>query len=106
MNFHAHLFFAPSDQQTASWIREQMISQLPESVRVGPLLLRAAGPLPLPMFQLEYGEEFSQEVRQVMENCRRGRSVLIHPLLADEVAAHTVHAVWLGEPLPLRLDHL
>ena len=106
MRLHAHLFFDASEHEAASRIRERIMSRLPPMVFTGPLLLRAAGPLPLPMFQLEYGEAVAREVRDVMEACREGRSVLIHPLLEDELAAHTTHAVWLGQPLALRLDKL
>ena len=37
---------------------------------------------------------------------REGLNVLVHPLTDDSVADHTRFAVWLGTPLPLRVDVL
>jgi DOPA 4,5-dioxygenase len=58
------------------------------------------------MFQLEYPESVSHEVESVLLGACGGRSVLIHPLLADEVASHTIHAKWLGPVLPMALEKL
>lgn len=33
-------------------------------------------------------------------------SVLIHPNTSDEVADHTEHATWMGQPVPLDVDLL
>jgi DOPA 4,5-dioxygenase len=33
-------------------------------------------------------------------------SILIHPNTGDDLADHTRHALWLGEPLDLNLDNL
>jgi aromatic ring-cleaving dioxygenase len=106
MRYHAHLFFGLSEQLIVNEIRERIQSDVPNSVVVGSLLLREAGPLPKPMFQLEYDENVAALVYQVLERHRADRSVLIHPVLIDERTAHTVHAQWLGSPLPLHLDRL
>lgn len=104
--FHAHLFFELADTQVAESIHQQLTQTLPAEITIGPLLLRTAGPLPQPMFQLEYSEAFAHQVQTVLESLRKGRSVLIHPLMEDELSAHTKHAVWLGNPLKLNLENL
>jgi aromatic ring-cleaving dioxygenase len=106
MKYHAHLFFDLSEHSIVSRIRERIQFGLPSSVSVGPLLLREAGPLPKPMFQLVYDENVAALVYQVLERYREERSVLIHPVLIDELAAHTIHAKWLGSPLSLHLEQL
>jgi hypothetical protein len=35
---------------------------------------------------------------------REGLDVLVHPLTHDSVADHTRFALWLGAPLPLRVE--
>ena len=37
---------------------------------------------------------------------REGLDVLVHPLTDDSVADHTQFALWLGTPLPLRIEVL
>ena len=37
---------------------------------------------------------------------RDGLDILVHPLTGDSLADHTGFALWLGAPLPLRLDVL
>jgi DOPA 4,5-dioxygenase len=37
---------------------------------------------------------------------RGGLSVLVHPETEDAYDDHTIHALWLGAPLPLRVDGL
>jgi aromatic ring-cleaving dioxygenase len=37
---------------------------------------------------------------------REGLDILVHPLTEDSVADHTQFALWLGSPLPLRVEVL
>lgn len=106
MHYHAHIFFSGDDTAPAEALRQRLGSLLPAGVRIGAFLPRVAGPLPLPMFQLDYPACLADQVEAVLRQHTDGRSVLIHPLLADEQAAHTTHATWLGPVLVLRLDRL
>ena len=37
---------------------------------------------------------------------RQGLDILIHPLSDDEYDDHTANALWLGNPVPLKLEIL
>jgi aromatic ring-cleaving dioxygenase len=37
---------------------------------------------------------------------REDLSILVHPLTGDSVADHTRFALWLGSPVPLRVEVL
>lgn len=106
MRLHAHIFFDLAEKDVVGEVRESIAAKLQGCAEVGALLLRAAGPLPLPMFQIDYEEHFASVVRDVLESCRGHRSVLIHPVMEDEVIAHTAQAEWLGQPLRLNLERL
>ena len=106
MRYHAHIFFAEWEREAAALLGVALRAELPPEVEVGPFLPRAAGPLPGPMIQLEYPERHLAQVRGVLDSLREQRSVLIHPLLEDELLAHQVHSEWLGPPLRLRLEAL
>jgi aromatic ring-cleaving dioxygenase len=58
------------------------------------------------MYQVAFvSSEFPRLVPWLMLN-RDGLDVLVHPQSGDSVADHTRFAMWLGQPLPLRLDVL
>jgi DOPA 4,5-dioxygenase len=67
-------------------------------VRRGPV-----GPHPIPMFEAWFAASVLPVVKAWAEANRDGLSVLIHPLSGDELADHTAHAQWLGEPVELDL---
>lgn len=106
VHYHAHIFLNGDEATPAQALRQCLGRLLPTGVRIGAFLPRAAGPLPAPMFQLDYPACLADQVEAVLRQHTDGRSVLIHPLLADELAAHTTHATWLGPALALRLDRL
>ena len=37
---------------------------------------------------------------------REGLDILIHPLTDDSVDDHSIYAMWLGAPVPLKLERL
>ena len=73
---------------------------------VGRLLYKAVGPLPKPMFQIDFEQSELQQVKQVLAQVCYGFSILIHPLLKNEYLAHTAYAEWIGLPLNLNLEGL
>ena len=106
MQYHAHVFFSTDQQNEAEALRTRLLAEVPSGTIVGPVLVRPAGPLPLPSFQLEYDGHALSDVEKALERIRDGHSILIHPVGEDELESHTSLARWLGEPLPLRLDQL
>lgn len=106
MHYHAHIFFNGDAAAPAEALRQRLGPLLPTGVSIGAFLPRAAGPLTAPMFQLDYPAVLADRVEAVLRQHTDERSVLIHPLLADELAAHTIHAIWLGPVLALQLDRL
>jgi DOPA 4,5-dioxygenase len=50
-------------------------------------------------------EQFQEVVPWLMFN-RGGLDVLIHPLTDNSVDDHSIYAVWLGNPVPMKLEIL
>ena len=50
-------------------------------------------------------DQFAQLVPWLMLN-REGLDVLVHPLTTNAVDDHSLYAIWLGHPVPLRLHTL
>jgi DOPA 4,5-dioxygenase len=102
--YHAHVYYAPETRAAAEAVRAALGAGF--AVQLGRWHDRPVGPHPTSMYQVAFAvEEFPRLVPWLMLN-RRGLSVLVHPLTGDDVADHSAHALWLGPPLPLRLEAL
>ena len=104
-SYHAHLYFrTPAERETAlrvrGWLGERFLVQLGRVHDV------PVGPHSAPMYQVAFATDtFSSFVPWLMLN-RSGLSVLVHPNTGRALDDHVVHALWLGTPLPVRVEVL
>jgi len=102
--YHAHIYYAPQTRAAAERLRAGIGERF--TARLGSWHDEPVGPHPVAMYQVAFAaEEFPTLVPWLMLN-REGLNVLVHPLTDDSVADHTRFALWLGTPLPLRLEVL
>ena len=103
--YHAHLYYDALTRASAAAIREQIAAQFPKA-RLGNWHDGPVGPHPVGMYQVAFPiGEFPRLVPWLMLN-RGGLNVLVHPQTDDAYDDHTIHALWLGTPLPLRVERL
>ena len=102
--YHAHIYYRPDTRAAAADLREQLEARF--TVRLGRWHDALVGPHTASMYQVAFGtDEYQHVVPWLMLN-HGPLDVLIHPETGNEIADHTVHAMWLGEKLPLRLEAL
>ena len=102
--YHAHVYYAPGTRAHAELIREAIGARF--TVRLGRWHDRPVGPHPISMYQVAFeAGEFARLVPWLMLN-RGSLSVLVHPLTGDDYDDHAHYALWLGTPVPLRLEVL
>ena len=102
--FHAHVYFDSPTRTTALVVRDGLAERF--DVELGRIHGRPMGPHPKPMYQVKFApSEFSALVQWLMLN-HAGLDVLIHPETGDDIADHTVNALWLGEKLALNIEVL
>ncbi len=105
--YHAHIYYDPADPASrarAERLREGRGARF--SARLGSWHDEPVGPHPVAMYQVAFSVgEFPRLVPWLMLN-RGGLDVLVHPETGDAYDDHSVNALWLGKPLPLRLDVL
>lgn len=99
-NYHAHIYY---DVATSRDLAQKLRREIGDRflVRIGAWHDAPVGPHPASMFQVAFDTAlFSSLVPWLMLN-RTGLSVLVHPNTDNPRADHLIHALWLGEPLPL-----
>jgi aromatic ring-cleaving dioxygenase len=103
-SYHAHIYYAPETRAVAERLREAIGNGF--TVELGRWHDEPVGPHPTSMYQVAFPvAEFPKLVPWLMLN-RGGLDVLVHPQTGNAYDDHAVHALWLGAPLPLRLDGL
>lgn len=102
--YHAHVYYDADSKPKAAELRETLIGKF--KVEPGAFSDEPRGPHPISQFNVIFETpEFQNIVPWLMLN-RDGLDVLVHPQTGDAYDDHTVNALWLGKPLPLRLDVL
>ena len=102
--YHAHVYYTPETRAVAERLRAAIGRSF--AVRLGRWHDKPVGPHPISMYQVAFAvEEFERLVPWLMLN-RAGLDVLVHPETGNDYEDHTAFAVWLGAPIPLKLDVL
>jgi DOPA 4,5-dioxygenase len=102
--YHAHVYYNPATRPTAERLRDTIISKF--TVEPGAFSDEPRGPHPISQFNVIFRtEEFQNIVPWLMLN-REGLDVLVHPLTESSYDDHSKNALWLGTPVPMRLEIL
>jgi DOPA 4,5-dioxygenase len=102
--YHAHVYYNAETKPAAEKLRETLIGKF--KVEGGALSDEPRGPHPISQFAVIFETpEFQNIVPWLMLN-REGLDVLVHPLTESSYDDHSKNALWLGTPVPMRLDIL
>lgn len=96
--WHAHVYYTPAQREAAAALRDRL-GRHAAVIFVGRMMDRGVGPHPIPQYEIHFREAAVPELTAILE--QSGLRVLIHPLTTDDLADHTAHARWLGEPVDL-----
>ena len=100
--YHAQVYYDAETRPRAARLRETIAATLGVSVRE--LRDDPRGPHPVPQFRFTFTTaQFETVVPWLMLN-RQDLDVLVHPLTDNSYDDHSRYAVWLGTPVPLRLN--
>ena len=102
--YHAHVYYDAATRAIAERLRQMIGERF--AVRLGRWHDAPVGPHPQSMYQVAFEvTEFPRLVPWLMLN-RDGLSVLVHPLTGNDYDDHAQYPLWLGTPLPLKLEVL
>ena len=102
--YHAHVYYDRADKSPASRLRRRIEERF--EVRMGRWRDAPVGPHPVPSYQVAFDTSLFGELVPWLAFNRAGLSILVHPLTGDDVADHSVYALWLGGQLKLDLEKL
>jgi aromatic ring-cleaving dioxygenase len=99
-SYHTHIYYDPqSTRAAAERLRERVAAQF--RVQLGRWHDKPVGPHARAMFQIAFETElFATLVPFLMLN-RDGLAVFVHPNTSRPRDDHLLHAIWMGEMLPL-----
>lgn len=102
--YHAHIYYDDDTMPIAVKLRDILAADFP--VEIGKNSGAIAGPHPIPQIQVIFRNDAFQRVVSWLMLNRQGLDILVHPLSDDEYEDHTDNALWLGTPVPLKLEVL
>jgi len=105
LGYHAHIYYDP---QKTRGVAERVCAAVDEKFRVEIDGFRdePRGPHPISNVLVVFKpDQFEHVVSYLMLN-RDGLDVLVHPLTLDAVEDHSSYAIWLGNPVELKLHTL
>jgi aromatic ring-cleaving dioxygenase len=103
--YHAHIYYDPErTRPTAERLCDVIGQQF--QVQFGGFRDEPVGPHPVANVQVIFAPEQFQPVVEWLMLHRGGLDVLIHPLTDNSFDDHSSYAMWLGSPVPLKLDTL
>lgn len=102
--YHAHVYYSAETLPVAERLHRRLSAAYP--VEIGAFSGERVGPHPIPQFQIIFTKaQFANVVPWLMLN-REGLDVLVHPLTESSYDDHSKNALWLGTPVPMRLEIL
>ena len=105
LGYHAHIYYDPTKTRA---VAERVCAAIEQEFRVENDGFRdePRGPHPISNVLIVFKpDQFEQVVPYLMLN-REGLDVLVHPLTTDAVEDHSGYAIWLGNPVELKLHTL
>lgn len=101
--YHAHIYYDPARTRPMA---ERICAVIDQKFQVqfGGFRDEPVGPHPVANVQIIFTPEQFQPVVEWLMLHRDGLDVLIHPLTDNSFDDHSSYALWLGSPVPLKLD--
>lgn len=104
-SYHAHIYYdVTATKPHAAWLRARVEERF--RVQMGRWHDVAVGPHTRPMYQIAFNIEIFPALVPFLMLNRGGLSILVHPNTDHPRDDHLLHALWLGEMLPLRAERL
>jgi DOPA 4,5-dioxygenase len=101
--WHAHIYYDPDNtKDRATALREKIADAFPDAL-IGSWHDEQVGPHTRSMYQVVFSNGLFPRFVPFLAAYRDGLAILVHAEGTDDgKAAHTEHAIWMGEILPVK----
>ena len=103
-DYHAHVYYDAASRDRAALLREWVEQRFP--VRMGRWHDQPVGPHVQAMYQIAFTPDLFPTLVPFLMLNRMGLTILLHPESGRPRDDHTLHAVWMGEVLPVKEEVL
>ena len=105
LGYHAHIYY---DSAKTRAVAEQVCAALGEkfAVEIEGFRDTPRGPHPISNVLVIFEPDLFADVVPYLMLNRDGLDILVHPLTENAVADHSNYAIWLGNPVELKLHTL
>ena len=105
--FHAHIYFNAESRGQAEALQKKAQHEISSwTLGISKLIDRPVGPHPVPMFEIDFYENYLGDMVSWLYNSRGDLNILIHQDKIPEIPEHTINAIWIGIPQKLDLSKL
>jgi DOPA 4,5-dioxygenase len=104
-DWHAHVYYTPENRGEAERLREWIGARYPDAL-LGRWHDRNVGPHTRSMYQVLFPVSLYPEIVPFIALNRGSLTVLVHPNTGRDRDDHSLHAMWMGEVLPVDLSVL
>ena len=98
-DYHAHIYYDAVSRDRAAQLRAMIEARF--TVRMGRWHDVPVGPHPSAMYQVAFATDQFPTLAPFLMMNRMGLTILLHPESGRPRDDHTLHAVWMGQVLPL-----
>lgn len=98
-DYHAHIYYDAASRDRAAQLRAMIEERF--TVRMGHWHDVPVGPHPTAMYQIAFTPDQFPNLAPFLMMNRMGLTILLHPESGRPRDDHTLHAVWMGQVLPL-----
>ena len=103
-DYHAHVYYDPASKDRAALLRRWVEERFP--VRMGSWHDEPVGPHVQAMYQIAFKPDLLPTLMPFLMLNRMGLTVLLHPQSGRPRDDHSLHAVWMGDVLPVKTEVL
>ncbi len=105
-DYHAHVYYDPASKDRAALLRQWVEQRFAGQMRMGRWHDEPVGPHVQAMYQIAFKPDLLPSLAPFLMLNRMGLTILLHPESGRPRDDHTLHAVWMGEVLPVKTEVL
>ena len=104
-DWDAHIYYIAEQIDAVERLRSIICAEFNnDEIFVGDIIPEPIGPHTLPMLEVNFSKAMYYKLVPWLDEHRESLNILVHPQDEDEYINHTAKALWLGQPVKLKLE--